>query len=58
MRVALAQTLSRLAHWLRPKNAPASLTGNQWVGGPYTANITNHFNELAIPELATNRECA
>ena len=35
-----------------------SLTGNQWSGGPHTADITNHFNELAIRKLVLQNECA
>src|SRR5216684_2881396 len=35
MRNALANTLSRLACWLKPKSAPYSLSGNQWTGTWY-----------------------
>jgi len=62
MRVALAQTLLRLARWMRPKNAPASLTGNQWTGTPfldsYQRNRQPNANELLSELKGTAWTCA
>jgi hypothetical protein len=35
MRAALANTLHRLARWLRPKGLPRSLAGDQWTGSTF-----------------------
>src|SRR6516225_3674831 len=35
MRTLLAETLTALANWLRPKAMPASLAGNPWTGSTY-----------------------
>jgi HK97 family phage portal protein len=35
MRDLLANTLARLASWLRPKHIPGALTGSQWSGTSY-----------------------
>jgi hypothetical protein len=35
MRNYLANALSHLSDWLRPKAMPAVLTGGQWGGGSY-----------------------
>jgi len=40
------------------EEALPALPGNQWAAGPNLAHVTNHFNELAIAELATYKECA
>src|SRR5260370_29744928 len=62
MRVALAQTLFRLARWMRPKNAPASLTGNQWTGTSfldrYQRNRQPNANELLSERKGTAWTCA
>jgi HK97 family phage portal protein len=62
MRAALAQTLSRLARWIRPKHAPASLTGNQWTGtsflDSYHRNRQPNANDLLSELKGTAWTCA
>ena len=35
-----------------------TLTGNQWVGGTSPSPFINCFNELALPDLSTHKNCA
>jgi HK97 family phage portal protein len=62
MRTALANTLSRLASWLRPKSAPSSLSGNQWTGSSYIdafqRNRQPNNNELLAELKGTAWTCA
>src|SRR5438105_4423157 len=62
MRSALAHALSRLAHWLRPKSAPASLTGNQWTGtsflDSFQRNRQPNANDLLAELKGTAWTCA
>jgi HK97 family phage portal protein len=62
MRAALAQSLFRLARWLRPKNAPASLTGNQWTGtsflDSFQRNRQPNANDLLAELKGTAWTCA
>jgi HK97 family phage portal protein len=62
MRAALANALSRLVHWLRSKNAPASLTGNQWTGtsflDSFQRNRQPNANDLLAELKGTAWTCA
>jgi hypothetical protein len=62
MRAALANALSRLVHWLRAKNAPASLTGNQWTGtsflDSFQRNRQPNANDLLAELKGTAWTCA
>jgi hypothetical protein len=62
MRTTLANTLTRLASWLRPKNAPAALAGNQWSGtsflDSYQRNRQPNANELLSELKGTAWTCA
>jgi HK97 family phage portal protein len=62
MRTALANALSRLVHWLRPKSAPASLAGNQWTGASFLdsfqRNRQPNANDLLAELKGTAWTCA
>jgi HK97 family phage portal protein len=62
MRAALANALSRLVHWLQAKNAPASLTGNQWTGtsflDSFQRNRQPNANDLLAELKGTAWTCA
>src|SRR6516165_7549888 len=62
MRTALANTLSRLASWLKPKSAPSSLSGNQWTTVSYydafQRNREPNSNELLAELKGTAWTCA
>jgi HK97 family phage portal protein len=62
MRAALANALTRFVHWLRPKNAPASLTGNQWTGtsflDSFQRNRQPNSNDLLAELKGTAWTCA
>jgi hypothetical protein len=62
MRAVLANALSRFVHWLRPKSAPASLTGNQWTGtsflDSYGRNRQPSGNDLLSELKGTAWTCA
>jgi HK97 family phage portal protein len=62
MRTTLANSLNRLARWLRPKNAPAALAGNQWTGttflDSYQRNRQPNANELLSELKGTAWTCA
>ena len=62
MRTLLADALSRLAGWLRPKNLPPALTGAQWSGtsfvDAYRRNRNPTPNELLAELKNTAWACA
>jgi len=62
MRTLLADTLARLAGWLRPKNLPPALTGAQWSGtsfvDAYRRNRNPTPNELLAELKNTAWACA
>jgi HK97 family phage portal protein len=62
MRAALAQSLSRLADWLRPKHVPVALVGNQWTGtsflDSFQRNRQPNANELVAELKGTAWTCA
>ncbi|HZY85517.1 MAG TPA: phage portal protein [Gemmataceae bacterium] len=62
MRILLADTLARLAGWLRPKSLPPALTGAQWSGtsfvDAYRRNRNPTPNELLAELKNTAWSCA
>ena len=62
MRTYLADALSRLAGWLRPKSMPAVLTGSQWSGtsfiDAYRRNRNPTPNEILAELKNTAWTCA